>query len=75
MANSTMVGIGLTPEGINQNNVMYEFMMENAWRREPTDLTQWWDTLCYFSSCYICYYCAYTYYYVLLLSQSSHILS
>jgi alpha-N-acetylglucosaminidase len=41
MANSTMVGIGLTPEGINQNEVMYEFMMENLFRKEPANLTDW----------------------------------
>ncbi|XP_012943397.1 alpha-N-acetylglucosaminidase-like [Aplysia californica] len=39
--NSSMVGIGLTPEGINQNEVMYEFMLENAWRTEPRDVDQW----------------------------------
>ncbi|XP_012945530.1 alpha-N-acetylglucosaminidase [Aplysia californica] len=39
--NSSMIGIGLTPEGINQNEVMYEFMMENAWRTEPRDVDQW----------------------------------
>lgn len=39
--NSTMVGIGITPEGINQNNVMYEFMLENSWRKQPADLTDW----------------------------------
>ncbi|CAG5128887.1 unnamed protein product [Candidula unifasciata] len=39
--NSTMIGIGLTPEGINQNEVMYEFMMENSWRTAPRDLQQW----------------------------------
>ncbi|XP_059151841.1 alpha-N-acetylglucosaminidase-like isoform X1 [Physella acuta] len=39
--NSTMIGIGLTPEGIHQNEVMYEFMMENSWRTEPRDIDQW----------------------------------
>uniref|UniRef100_X1Z3X3 Alpha-N-acetylglucosaminidase n=1 Tax=Capitella teleta TaxID=283909 RepID=X1Z3X3_CAPTE len=41
--NSTMVGIGLTPEGINQNEVMYEFMMENSFRSQPVELTEWFD--------------------------------
>ncbi|XP_046392538.1 alpha-N-acetylglucosaminidase [Ischnura elegans] len=39
--NSTMMGIGLTPEGIGQNYVMYDFMMETGWNTEPVDLTQW----------------------------------
>ncbi|GFR64270.1 N-acetylglucosaminidase, alpha [Elysia marginata] len=38
---STMVGIGMTPEGIHQNEVIYEFMAENAWRAKPRDLNQW----------------------------------
>uniref|UniRef100_A0A1B6JEP6 Alpha-N-acetylglucosaminidase C-terminal domain-containing protein n=1 Tax=Homalodisca liturata TaxID=320908 RepID=A0A1B6JEP6_9HEMI len=36
-----MVGIGLTMEGINQNYVMYDLMMEMGWREEPSDLSQW----------------------------------
>ena len=39
--NSTMVGIGLTMEGINQNDVIYEFMSENIWRNQPRDINQW----------------------------------
>ncbi|BFY99943.1 hypothetical protein BsWGS_02983 [Bradybaena similaris] len=39
--NSTMIGIGLTPEGLHQNEVMYEFMMENSWRTAPRDVQQW----------------------------------
>ena len=27
-----MVGIGITMEGINQNELIYEFMLEKAWR-------------------------------------------
>lgn len=30
--NSSMVGIGLTMEGINQNELLYEFMLEKSWR-------------------------------------------
>lgn len=30
--NSTMIGIGITMEGINQNEFIYEFMLEKAWR-------------------------------------------
>jgi hypothetical protein len=28
-----MVGLGLTPEGIYQNEVIYEFFLENVWRK------------------------------------------
>ncbi|XP_063537881.1 alpha-N-acetylglucosaminidase [Cydia strobilella] len=40
-ANSTMIGVGLTPEGINQNYVVYELMLESAWRHAPVDLDRW----------------------------------
>lgn len=41
-ANSTMIGIGLTPEGINQNYVVYDLMLESAWRKAPVkDLEAW----------------------------------
>ncbi|PWS28601.1 alpha-N-acetylglucosaminidase [Pedobacter yonginense] len=36
-----MVGIGLTPEGIEQNPVMYELMMENVWEEQPIQLDSW----------------------------------
>ncbi|XP_034050291.1 alpha-N-acetylglucosaminidase-like [Thalassophryne amazonica] len=39
--NSTMVGIGMTPEGIEQNPVMFELMSELAWLKEPVNLTKW----------------------------------
>ena len=39
--NSTMIGIGITPEGINQNDVVYEFMLEHAWRKAPENLSSW----------------------------------
>uniref|UniRef100_A0A3P9L627 Alpha-N-acetylglucosaminidase n=1 Tax=Oryzias latipes TaxID=8090 RepID=A0A3P9L627_ORYLA len=39
--NSTMVGIGMTPEGIHQNPVIYELMSELAWRKESVNLTKW----------------------------------
>nr|CAD7426836.1 unnamed protein product [Timema monikensis] len=41
LTNGTMVGTGLTPEGINQNYVIYDLMTEMSWRTEPTNLTQW----------------------------------
>lgn len=40
-AHSTMIGIGLTPEGIFQNDIMFEFMNENAWRQSTVDIDQW----------------------------------
>ncbi|KAL8566784.1 hypothetical protein ACOMHN_005735 [Nucella lapillus] len=43
MQNSTMVGLGLTMEGIFQNEVMYEFMMESAWTPQPRNLTAWFS--------------------------------
>ncbi|XP_026666657.1 alpha-N-acetylglucosaminidase [Ceratina calcarata] len=43
MKNSTMVGTGLTPEGINQNYVVFELMNEMAYRKEPVDLNKWFE--------------------------------
>lgn len=40
-ANSTMIGTGLTPEGIFQNEVVYELMNENAIATQPRNLTEW----------------------------------
>ncbi|XP_068202861.1 alpha-N-acetylglucosaminidase-like [Palaemon carinicauda] len=39
--NVTIVGTGLTPEGINQNYVMYDLMNELAWRTTPPNITDW----------------------------------
>uniref|UniRef100_A0A8C3SJC3 Alpha-N-acetylglucosaminidase n=1 Tax=Chelydra serpentina TaxID=8475 RepID=A0A8C3SJC3_CHESE len=39
--NSTLVGTGLAPEGIEQNDMVYELMSELGWRQEPLDLRQW----------------------------------
>lgn len=36
-----MIGTGLTPEGINQNYVIYDLMNEMAYREQPVDLHQW----------------------------------
>ncbi|KAJ6225797.1 hypothetical protein RDWZM_004342 [Blomia tropicalis] len=38
---SNMLGIGLTPEGIEQNDVAYEYMMETLWYDSEPDMTQW----------------------------------
>ncbi len=36
-----MVGIGLTPEAIEQNPAIYELMLENVWNSEPVNLSNW----------------------------------
>ena len=36
-----MIGIGLTPEGILQNPVVYEFMTETTWYTSKVDLDKW----------------------------------
>jgi len=41
MKGSTMIGVGITPEGINQNNMIYEFMMENGWRDSSRNISNW----------------------------------
>lgn len=39
--NSTMIGIGIAPEGIDQNYIMYEFTLESPFRVNPTNLSEW----------------------------------
>ncbi|KAG7172873.1 Alpha-N-acetylglucosaminidase-like [Homarus americanus] len=39
--NVTLVGTGLTPEGINQNYVMYDFMNELGWRSTSPNVSSW----------------------------------
>jgi alpha-N-acetylglucosaminidase len=36
-----MRGLGLTPEGIEQNPVMYELMMDNVWCKDSINLNTW----------------------------------
>ncbi|CAL1272694.1 unnamed protein product [Larinioides sclopetarius] len=38
---STMIGTGLTPEGIETNDIVYELMNEMAWRKGPVDFHEW----------------------------------
>ena len=40
-ASRRLVGIGLTMEGIEQNPVVYELMMEHTWRSSPVPLHTW----------------------------------
>lgn len=39
-----MLGIGLTPEGIEQNPVMYEYMTEVIWYATAPDMDHWVET-------------------------------
>lgn len=38
-----MIGVGITMEGINQNEIMYEFALEQSWRSPMTtgELVDW----------------------------------
>lgn len=40
---SKMIGIGLTMEGIEQNPVIYDMMLENIWCDTPIDINNWLD--------------------------------
>uniref|UniRef100_A0A0A1X1A1 Alpha-N-acetylglucosaminidase n=1 Tax=Zeugodacus cucurbitae TaxID=28588 RepID=A0A0A1X1A1_ZEUCU len=44
MINSSMVGVGITAEGINQNYVMYELALERGWLLDDFDLNDWFET-------------------------------
>ena len=38
---STVIGTGIAPEGIEQNDVMYELMNEMGWKKTPVDPQEW----------------------------------
>ena len=40
-ASGKMAGIGLTPEGIEQNPALYQLMLENVWQDTPVELATW----------------------------------
>lgn len=40
-ASGRMQGIGLTPEGIEQNPALYQLMLENVWNDSPIDVAGW----------------------------------
>jgi len=40
-ASGKMTGIGLTPEGIEQNPALYALMLENVWNNEPLHTDEW----------------------------------
>lgn len=42
--NSTMVGVGMCMEGIEQNPVVYELMSEMAFRSDKVNLEEWLKT-------------------------------
>ncbi|SPP86238.1 alpha-N-acetylglucosaminidase [Drosophila guanche] len=41
MPNSSIVGVGITPEGIGQNYVMYSLALERGWSEHNLDLDRW----------------------------------
>jgi alpha-N-acetylglucosaminidase len=41
LAAGKMVGIGLTPEGIEQNPALYQLMLDNVWQQQPINLSSW----------------------------------
>lgn len=36
-----MIGVGITPEGINQNYVMYDFLLDRAWDQTSVNVSGW----------------------------------
>ncbi|CAK4077588.1 unnamed protein product [Aphanomyces euteiches] len=40
-SNGTMIGIGLTMEGIFQNYIVYDLTLQMAWTSQPVDLDVW----------------------------------
>lgn len=43
MRNSSMVGVGLTPEGIGQNYAIFSLTLEQAWSQSTVETTKWFD--------------------------------
>nr|XP_014100411.2 alpha-N-acetylglucosaminidase [Bactrocera oleae] len=41
MVNTSMVGVGITAEGINQNYAIYELALERGWLKNDLDLYNW----------------------------------
>ncbi|XP_071952291.1 alpha-N-acetylglucosaminidase-like isoform X2 [Antedon mediterranea] len=38
---SSMIGTGLSPEGIDQNYIIYDFMSDLMWRNKSVDIQKW----------------------------------
>ncbi|KOM42460.1 hypothetical protein LR48_Vigan05g006400 [Vigna angularis] len=45
-ANSTMVGVGMCMEGIEQNPIVYELMSEMAFRHKKVEVPEWIKSYC-----------------------------
>ena len=41
--NSSMVGIGITPEGINQYYFLYEMMLDIGYQLQSIDVDRWME--------------------------------
>ena len=39
--NNSIAGVGIDPEGIDQNPAYYHFLLETAWRSSPINTTTW----------------------------------
>jgi len=44
---NTMVGVGITMEGIEQNYVVYDLMLEMGWRNTTIDISSWIQDFAY----------------------------
>lgn len=40
-AKNSMIGIGVTPEGIETNYVLYDLMLEMGWRNKTVETQRW----------------------------------
>ncbi len=45
-ARGNMIGVGIAPEGIENNEVVYELLTDAAWSREPIRLKEWLRLWC-----------------------------
>jgi alpha-N-acetylglucosaminidase len=41
-----LVGFGFAPEGIENNEIIYELLSDMAWRTQPADLNSWIEKYC-----------------------------
>ncbi|XP_075680093.1 alpha-N-acetylglucosaminidase-like [Dermatophagoides pteronyssinus] len=41
--NPNMLGIGITPEGIEQNDIVYDYMLEIPWYNQAPNQTEWFS--------------------------------
>ncbi len=41
-----LVGFGFAPEGIENNEIVYELLSDWAWRKDPIDLNNWMKSYC-----------------------------